>query len=44
MGGFDLSSKCTFKAVFINYDGVVLGGFGQTEELASVEGERERNV
>lgn len=33
--------KRTFKAVFVNYDGVILGGFGQTEELASVEEERE---
>lgn len=38
------NSKRTFKAVFVNYDGVILRGFGQTEELASVEEEKEINV
>lgn len=41
-GGF-FPLKRTFKAVFVDYDGVILGGFGQAEELASAEDERGEN-
>lgn len=38
------TSERTFKAIFINYDGVILWGFGQTEELASVEEGKKREM